>query len=152
MKGFILTLALLITIMLSFSANATEAPKYLKGAEITVTLKNGKTYTFKSEEYAVVPRNGMGQVIVLQNQLATVAKKIKNKELVKNKKNRIYGLLGRGSTGKLKTSTNGSRYETSQEQGTVGGIGYQRKLNETINAGIQVQNNGTTSLSLGLDF
>ena len=152
MKGFILVLTFFIMFMLSVKAEATEAPKYLKGAEITVTLKNGKTYTFKSEEYAVVPRNGMGQVVVLQNQLASVAKKIERKELVKNKKNRIYGLIGRGNTGGLDTSTNGSRYETTQDVGTVGGIGYQRKLNETINAGVQVQNNGTTSLSLGLDF
>ena len=32
------------------------APSYLQGATITVTLKNGKTYTFSADEYAVVKR------------------------------------------------------------------------------------------------
>lgn len=142
----------LLTIILTFvSLNllAQDMPKYLKGAKVTVTLKNGKKYTFKSEDYAVVPRNGMGKV---KQQLATVIRKIEKKQLVKNKKNRVYGLIGRGIDGDMNVSTNGSRYSVEQDKGTVGGIGYQRKLNETLNLGIQVQSNSTTSLSLGLDF
>lgn len=145
-------LLMIITLFAFTVAQAQEMPKYLEGASVTVTLKNGKTYTFKSEEYAVVPRSGMGEAVILRQQLATVAKKIERKDLVKNKKNRIYGLIGRGNTGELDVSTNGSRYKVEHDRGTVGGIGYQRKLDETINAGIQIQNNGTTSLSLGVDF
>lgn len=152
MKGFIFILTIFIMFMLSFQSKAAEAPKYLEGAVVTVTLKSGKTYSFKSEEYAVVPRNQTGQIIYIKQELAAVKEKIRTKKLVKNRKNRIYGLVGYGNTGELKTSTNGSAYETKHDRGAIGGIGYQRKLNEKVNAGVQLQNNGTTSLSLGFDF
>lgn len=142
--------------MLSFTSVYAEMPKYLEGATVTVTLKNGKTYEYKSEDMAVVKRANLGvhknEAKQTRKALATVAKKIKNKKLVKNKKNRIYGLIGYGNTGSLDVSTNGSTYETKHSRGAVGGIGYQRKVSEDLNLGVQVQTNGTTSLSVGTDF
>ena len=132
-----------------------KCQKYLEGATVTVTLKNGKTYTYKSEEYAVVKRANMSKNIYAAaevKQARKIIKKVEKGELVKQKKNRVYILGGYGSTGKLETSTNGSRYETKHEKGAVGGVGYQRKVNEKLNLGIQVQTNGTTSLSIGTDF
>lgn len=142
---------LILIAFISFNVKA-EMPKYLEGATVTVTLKNGKTYEYKSEKMAVVPRENININAVKVAGFDTLHKKVVKKELVKNKKNRIYGLIGRGNTGKLDVSTDGSRYSVEQEKGTVGGIGYQRKLDETINIGIQIQNNDTTSLSLGVDF
>lgn len=141
------------TLLLIFSiSQAAEMPKYLEGATVTVTLKNGKTYEYKSEKMAVVPRENIDINAAKVAGFETLRKKIVNKEIVKNKKNRIYGLIGQGPTGGLDVSTNGSHYSVEHDRGTVGGIGYQRKLDETINVGIQIQNNNTTSLSLGVDF
>lgn len=136
----------------SLSAQAQKMPEYLRGAEIKVTLKNGKEYTFKSEEYAVVRRDGMGKTKAVRTQLAETTRKIKQKKLVKNRKNRVYGLLGYGPTGGLNTSTNGQRYEIEHDNGAVYGVGYQRKVTEKVNLGVQIQSNETTSLSVGLDF
>lgn len=136
--------------LLSMSAYA-EMPKYLKGATVTVTLKNGKTYTFKSEEHAVVPRNQMTKPTEIK-MARKIIKQVEQKKLVKNKKNRVYILGGVGNTGSLETSTNGSTYETKNKRGVVGGVGYQRKINQDVNVGVQVQTNGTTSLSIGTDF
>lgn len=150
---YLLVVAMFIFMALFYNnANAQEMPSYLKGATVTVTLKNGKTYEYKSEEMAVVPRQSLGTTLALQNTVKEVKRKIENKELVKNKKNRLYGLVGQGPTDGLDVSTNGSRYKVEHDRGGVLGIGYQRKLDETVNIGIQIQNNDTTSLSLGFDF
>jgi len=145
------TLTLLVTLLFTVSAMA-EMPAYLKGATVTVTLKNGKKYTYKSEKMAVVPRENLGTNALKAAHFDVLHEKIKTKKLVKNRKNRVYGLIGKGLNGDLKTLTNGDRYETKHKKGTVIGFGYQRKINNKVNVGIQVQDNQTTSLSLGLDF
>jgi hypothetical protein len=127
-------------------------PEYLKGATVTVTLKNGKTYEYKSEEMAVVKRSSMGKTLFLEQSMATITRKLKRKEIVENKKNRIYGLIGSGPTGGMNVNTDGSRYSVTHDKGTVTGIGFQRKVTEEVNVGIQVQSNDVTSLSVGFDF
>jgi hypothetical protein len=138
--------------MLSAKANAQLAPEYLKGATVTVKLANGTTYEYKSEDMAVVPRKNLNINAAKVAGFDKLHKKVVDKELVKNRKNRVYGLAGYGPTGDLKVSTNGSTYETKHRKGVVGGIGYQRKVTEKVNVGVQVQTNDTSSLSLGFDF
>jgi hypothetical protein len=138
--------------LFTFSATAQDIPKYLEGATVTVTLKNGKKFEYKSSKMAVVPRDNLGINALKAIHFDVLHEKLVKKELIKNKKNRIYGLAGIGPTGGLRTSTDGSRYKTSHKTGSVMGIGLQRKVDEEINIGIQIQNNDTTSLSLGLDF
>lgn len=136
-----------LTIFL-FSASiiATGVPKYLKGAKVTVTLKNGKQYTRPSKEVAVVERKKM-------KRSSKVTTKKARRVINQNKKNRIYVLGGVGNNGKLKTKTIGNKYKTQIEQGIIFGIGFQRKIdNGDYSVGIQVQNNGTSSLTLGYDF
>lgn len=138
----------IMTMILLFSVSVVaEMPKYLKGATVTVTLKNGQKHTFKSEEYAVVKRENMQLPVV-----AKIAKALQQEKIVPNKKNRVYLLGGYGSTGDLKSSTNGEIYEVKHKKGVVGGLGYQHKLNQKLNVGVQVQTNGTSSLSIGTDF
>ena len=139
---------LIILVTLLFSVSALAQPKYLEGAVVTVTLKNGKTYSYTSEEMAVVPRANMMLPVVAQTMKA-----LKEKKIVPNKLNRVYIIAGVGNTGDLETKTNGSRYKTEIEQGEVFGIGIQRKINKgKYNIGVQLQNNGTTSLTVGQDF
>lgn len=133
---------------LLFSVSALAMPKYLEGAKVTVTLKNGKTYTYSSEEYAVVRRQSMKQPVA-----ESIIKALADKRIVPNKKTRVYIIGGVGNSGKLETKTDGSRYKTQIKQGEVFGVGVQRKINDgDYNIGIQVQNNGTTSLTVGKDF
>ena len=146
---------LILISLISFNTQA-EMPKYLEGATVTVTLKNGKTYEYKSEKMAVVPRDGLGFYKEASEAHAQAFNSIHNKvisgELVKEKKNRVYGLMGYGQTGGLNVSTDGSHYKVEHEKGAVGGFGYQRKVGDDVNLGVQVQSNETTSFSLGLDF
>ena len=143
---------LLILVTLLFSVSAMAQPKYLEGAQVTVTLKNGKTYTYSSEEMAIVKRNNLTKYKPLKQFVKHVDEAFKEERIVPNKKNRVYLLGGYGSTGNLDVSTNGNKYEVKHDKGFVGGIGVQRKLNNEVNIGVQVQSNGTSSLSVGHDF
>lgn len=49
-------LALILTMFAMPALAVGPAPEYLQGGTITVTLKNGKTYTYSADEYAVVKR------------------------------------------------------------------------------------------------
>lgn len=147
-------LFLMIIMLFSMSVYA-EQPKYLEGAVITVKLKNGKTYKYDSKQMAVVPRSKEQpkkhicpeKVVVKQ-----VFQAMEERRIVPNKKNRVYLLGGYGPNGELDVSSNSSRYRVTQHEDFVGGIGYQRKIGDTYNLGLQLQNNNTSSLSLGLDF
>lgn len=143
----------ILTILLSLSVMNTYAmPKYLEGASVTVTLKNGKTYEYKSEEMAVVPRNSLGKLSTYESDLSDLKQRIENKSLIENKKNRVSFIIGSGPTGELEASTDGSEYSIDHKRGTVKGVSYQRKIDEQLNIGIQHQSNDTTSLSIGVDF
>lgn len=145
-----------LILLLAVPMNTYAMPKYLEGATVTVTLKNGKTYTYASEDMAVVPRKNLGKHEAASKAhlgaLKVIDGKITEGKIVRNKKNRLYILGGYGNRSKLKHSTNGQTFEVKHRRGFVGGVGYQRKLNEDINAGVQIQTNGTSSLSLGTDF
>lgn len=151
--NYLVTAFVVVVVAYMFIDTAHAMPKYLEGAEVTVTLKNGKKYTYKSEEMAVVKRDSMGQLAAAQHVIKKVDEAFKKKKIIPNKKNRVYILGGVGNSGKMKTSTDGSRYKTQIDDGEVFGVGIQRKINDgDYNIGVQVQNNGTTSLSLGHDF
>tara|TARA_R110000868_G_C10973188_1_gene771597 strand:- start:113427 stop:113873 length:447 start_codon:yes stop_codon:yes gene_type:complete len=143
---------LLTLLLVSFTTSAAEMPKYLEGATVTVTLKNGKTYSYKSEDMAVVPRLGLGSGMIYKKHFELVHNKLKRREIVKNKRHRFYGLLGIGTTGDLQSRTDGSEYTIEQDEGNVYGLGYQYKLTNTLNIGLLLQDNKTTSFSLGADF
>ena len=139
---------LIIIVTLLFSVSAMAMPKYLEGATVTVTLKNGKQYTYSSKEMAVVKRDNMQLPMVAQT-----IKALKEKKIVPNKQTRVYAIVGTGNSGDLETETDGSKYKTGIKRGSVFGVGVQRKINKgDYNIGVQVQNNGTTSLTVGKDF
>lgn len=151
--NYLVTTFIVVTVFFMAIDVANAMPKYLEGATVTVTLKNGKKYEYSSEEMAVVKRKNINANVEKVKVAKKIMKALKDKKIVPNKKNRVYVLGGYGNTGDLDSSTNGSRYKVEHEKGAVGGIGYQRKVGDgDVNVGVQVQTNGTTSLSLGTDF
>lgn len=134
----------LILALITLSANATQ-PEYLKDATITVKLKNGKTYTFSANEYAVVKRDQMGQdkddseMIVVNNQKS-------------KKKNRVYGTVGYGLNGGQDITKSGDVHSISPSSGARVGAGYMRQVNDDLNLGVQIKTNGDMDLTVGTDF
>lgn len=63
------------------------------------------------------------------------------------KKNRLSLVGGTGPTRIVVGQT-----QIGLERGLVGGVQYQRMLNDTVSVGVQVQTNETVMGSVGLDF
>lgn len=64
------------------------------------------------------------------------------------KKNRVYMLFGHGPSGSLKFKRN----EVKTKSEIVGGIGYQRKIDNDYAVGAQFTTNGSGFITFGLDF
>ena len=130
----------------------TDVPKHLIGATITVTLANGKSSTVPAEKFKVVPR--LQQYLVTKVSQSTV----KSCTNVSPNKNRVTGLLGYGATGHLDRSADASSETVESSRGAMGGVMYQRLLDDHWSLGIQGQgtdfsrNNKTGLIGVGYDF
>ncbi len=124
----------------------TDVPNYLKGATITVRLKDGRESTVPAERFKVVPRK--------QQFLVKTIKSDKTVSCTTNepRKNRVSVLGGHGAQEGLKSTTSGSTTTVESNVGLVGGAQYQRMLNDRWSLGVQGQTNKTGSLLLGIDF
>lgn len=122
----------------------TDVPNYLKGATITVKLANGKESAVPAERFKVVPRLQQFFVAATQKTRETTCRNVD--------RNRVSVLSGHGPKSYLKTSSSPTVTEISTDVGFVGGLQYQRMLNDMISLGVQGQSNRTGSILLGLDF
>lgn len=148
--------SLVVLVILLLSTSALAIPEYLEGAKTTVTLKSGKTYTYKSEDMAVVKRDRLktnkNQTRIASKIVKKLINDFKSRKIVPNKKNRVYVLGGFGPTNRLEVSSADDGYRVGIDRGFIGGVGYQRKINQDFSAGVQLQSNGVTLLSIGRDF
>ena len=65
---------------------------------------------------------------------------------------RLSLLAGYGPTGSLRTEEILGGYKVSIKKGPIVGVGYQYRLFDTNNVGLQVQSNGTILGTFGKDF
>lgn len=117
-------LIILLT-MFAVVAQAEEMPKYLKDGVITVTLKNGKTYTYSANEYKVVRRGAKAVPVQVSD-----SKPAPMPEAKAEHKNRISVVVGYGLNGRLKDSNTASTVDVEQRKGVVGGVVLQHDLNK----------------------
>jgi len=104
---------------------------------------DGRETSVPAEKFKVVPRK---QQFVVTKTKATLTCRAKEK-------NRVAALGGFGPTGALKDRKDDAKTTTVDTvEGAVGGLQYQRKLNDRFSLGVQGQSNKTFSLILGVDF
>jgi len=156
MKKFIALVALVAAMSsTAVSADATEVPAFMKDAVISVTLKNGKVYQFSGNTHAVVTRASSNKKKPAE--IVVVEKEVASKQMCEEsgyreqKMNRVRLFGGRGPDG-VKADVGTTSTRVSSSHGPVGGIGYDRSLDETWNVGGQIMSNGAATLGLGLDF
>lgn len=125
----------------------TDVPKYLEGATITVTLKDGRSSSVPANLFKVVPRMQQQLVTKVLSEKNTVCT-IESEQL----KNRVSLLAGNGRTSGLSTSQNGNLLEVETKTGLVGGLQYQHDLSKRIHIGAQGQTNTTFSIMGGFNF
>lgn len=145
-----LTLALIL-----FSTSVySEIPEYMKDGVITVTLKDGKQYTFSANEYKVVKRGSKAKVEVVQEELKQTQEHVNQSaqpEVAKRHKHIISGELVRSKNGlDVINNTNEVDIKTKKEIGV--GIQYQFNVYEDLYIGGRVDSNGGTAINLGIGF
>lgn len=112
----------LIIIMLAVPAMAVgPAPEYLQGGTITVTLKNGKTYTYSTDEYAVVKRGSKSIEKTNQEKPDSTSVIVKTQKSYKHKLSFLLG-GGVGPSG-LGTSSNANQTTVEERIRPVGTAG-----------------------------
>lgn len=131
-----------------------EVPKMFVDSKIVVTLKDGKQFEFDGNEWMVVRRKAKKSLAILapSNSKKQEEKKVaENKESSSSKKNRVRLMGGIGPSGFDKDRKgNTIRVETTED--ALGGVGYDRLIDDKISVGGQVLSNGTYTIGLGLDF
>lgn len=119
---------------------------------ITVTLKSGKSYTFSSNEYAVVLRKPKAPILI------PVIGSVEQKEEPKatpeapQYKNRISLVIGHGLNGKQSVSSGPNQVDVEQKKGAVGGVILQRDLNREYHILGGAMTNQTFMLGVGKGF
>jgi hypothetical protein len=144
LKMLLASVLLLLVATVAYAAAKTiPMPTYLAGATITVTLKDGKQYSFKSEEYAVVPRTQSGDEAAADAPLSKG----------EYRPNSVKLYLGGGPAG-IKSKTDGVTTTVDQAYGVNYGVGYGRKITDEISLdGILLLNrNGAQGGLLGVGY
>lgn len=151
----IFCLIVLLNISNVFAEDKPVVPKILKDSRITTVLKNGKQVSFDGNEWMVVRRKAPKKVVaasivpfIVKEQIPVPLVVVKK---ISQKMNRARLIGGVGPKG-LDTSTFANYVEIKTKSGVIGGIGYDRMLDEAVSVGGQVLSNGTMAVSLGLDF
>lgn len=128
----------------------TKMPQALKGAEITVKAADGKTYTFKAEEFMVVPRkqqNVLGQNKTILSKVqcsADTDKNIVSIEARKDIKNNHVRESTKGSTKTLDLVTT---------KDVIPGVNYfRREVIGDVGVGAGVDTNKVIKATIGIEF
>lgn len=146
-------ITLVFVSLVSLTAFAVgPAPDFLKGGTITVTLKDGKTYTFSADEYAVVRRGSESpslQVTKLEDEqeddlVLPPEQAPADKNIVS-----IGAVYGKN---RLKTSEDGSKIAVESDRTLGVQLQYQRLIDEKLYLGGQADSNGNVGVNVGVGF
>ena len=153
-------ITLLLTMTMALPAFAVgPAPKELQGGVITVTLKNGKTYTFSSDEYAVVKRGADNVKGMSESEVATVANQAYNtgkqvgklEEKAAQPKN-ILSIGAVRSKNGFDTETTASTVDVKSRKDIGGSLQYQRRFDDNKYVGGRADTNGGAEINVGFGF
>lgn len=141
----------LVALAVSIPAMAVgPAPKELQGGVITVTLKDGKTYTFSSDEYAVVKRGSAPSAAPEEEK--QVAKQVPAApEAEKRHKNILSIGVVRSQKG-FETEMTASTVDVTTQKKLGAQLQYQRNVTGDLYFGVQADTNGGVGVSAGKGF
>jgi hypothetical protein len=147
----------MLFLLILVSANVLAAdekptvPELLKDSKIVTTLKSGKQVSFDGNEWMVVRRKAPKKLEEKLVLLPAQESPSPARKQPAQKMNRARLIGGVGPKG-FDSTTKANYVEINSKSGIIGGVGYDRLLNEAVSVGGQVLSNGTMALSLGLDF
>jgi hypothetical protein len=155
MKISALILGMLFLISNLKAEDKIEVPKMFVDSKIVLTLKDGRQFNFDGNEWMVVRRKAKKSLAILapvkEKKKEEQKKVVENKESSSSKKNRVRLMGGIGPSGfDSERRKNTVKVETTED--TLGGIGYDRLIDDKFSLGGQVLSNGTYTIGVGLDF
>lgn len=127
----------------------TYMPKWLEGATITISKKDGTSEVVKAEDYMVVPRKHKRPVVEITNtETQIVCKKIEDKNIVS-----IQGRDGFNGDVKVKTTKtpSGASAQVDMNKTISPGVGYQRKVGP-LWLGVDLSTSKNVGASVGVGF
>ena len=138
------------------TAFASETPDYLKDGTITVTLENGKQYTFSANGYMVAKRGS--KKIEVKPELAEVKSEMAEQKTPKASnsepkrlKHIVSGEVLRSNSG-LETSIGANEVNVKSKKDLGLGLQYQYNFHGDLYLGGRVDTNGGAGVSLGVGF
>jgi hypothetical protein len=135
---------LLIALVLIAQPVLATQPAYLKDATITVTLTNGKTYTYSANEYMVVKRGQAKAATQTQTAAPTYSPE-------KEQPYRITLHGGVGFEGQDVTQAP-NQVNVEERKAFVFGASLSRKVSDKVSVGATALSNETFLFGLGFDF
>jgi hypothetical protein len=141
-------IALTLSLSLSAHANDVIVPDYMVGAKITVNTSDGQLYSFKGEEFKVVPRK---KSLLLDQDFDKPTQVIVVEVKSVSEKNRVTIHGGFGYDGQ-NIEVGSSSVEVSERASPVFGISYSRMLNDRYSLTGSVFTNSTVTLGVGVDY
>jgi hypothetical protein len=146
------TLAVLLLI-LSTLAVASEVPAYLKDGTITVTLKNGKQYTFSANDYMVVKRGAKSPKLELaEKEVSALKEKVSAQAKEPKRTKHIVSAEAIHSNRGLDTSSSANHVDVKSQKQLGLGLQYQYNVYEDLYMGGRIDTNGGTGLNFGIGF
>lgn len=151
-------IAIILTLTLSIPAFAVgPAPKELQGGTITVTLKNGKTYTFSADEYAVVKRGS--EATVTKAQAVEIAQthmdegrrqgaKAQDEKIGKN----IISVGAVRSKNGFDEKMTSSTVDVKSRYDVGASVQYQRRFDDNKYIGGRIDTNSGAEINIGVGF
>jgi tetraacyldisaccharide-1-P 4'-kinase len=124
-----------------------DVPSHLKGVTICLYKQNSHAYScVPAEKFKLVPRKQQRIVTKVAHETLKSCKEISFR------KNRVSALAGAGQREGFEKDVSSSKIDIESKTGFVGGLQYQRSLNDRFSVGVQGQSNKTGSLMIGVDF
>jgi len=142
-------LILILTLLFTTTVFPEEMPKYMKDGIITVTLKDGKVYTFSTNEYMVVKRGAKKEAspvtIIEQKEEKTVI-------AVQPRKKHILSAMAGFSRHDLDSKVSGTGVYTENDHDFDFGIQYQYEVSQDIYLNVLGTVNETGLIGVGFGF
>lgn len=135
----------------------TPVPVHLKGATITVTTKDGKSYEMKADEFKVVPRKQQFKVkerVVyrLSPQPREIEPVVIEKTRVQKQKNIVSLLLNRSLTDYDVSQDGPGSFRIENRFELAVGLMYQRNVYKDLYLGVQADTHKSLGANLGIGF
>lgn len=143
-------IALLIALVM-MPAMAQEVPSYMKDGVITVTLKNGKQYSFSTNEYKVVSRKAAPKPELAKQEEVKPKGNYRAPAEPKRLKHIVSGEVVR-SNGGLHTSSRSNEVEVRNKKELGLGLQYQYNFHGDLYMGGRIDTNGGAGVNLGVGF